>query len=316
MGLSIRNVNKSYMGNLVVRDLSMEVEQGSIFGFLGPNGAGKTTTMRMILDLIRPDTGEITWNGQSVQILDRQFWGYLPEERGLYPKMTVEDQLLFLTQLYGIPKRKVLQEIDHWLQYLQISAYRKRQVREMSKGNQQKVQFLATILHDPDVLIMDEPFSGLDPVNIDLLKSAFLELHQRGKTIIFSTHQMQQVEELCQHVMIINQGCSIISGEIQHVKRSTGRKVLRLAQEHDREIYWLDKMSGIQITKRRQDYVEMVLPAHIHPDEILEEALNRGGQITRFELAEPSLHDIFIEKVAGISQPDNLLADVTIGKEG
>lgn len=315
MSLSIKNVHKSYAGVPVVRNLSMDVPEGSIFGFLGPNGAGKTTTMRMILDIIRPDSGEITWNGQPTQTIDRQFWGYLPEERGLYPKMTVEDQLLFLAQLYGISQRKVQKELDHWLQYFQIASYRKKAVNELSKGNQQKVQFLATTLHDPTVLIMDEPFSGLDPVNADMLKEAFLEFHRQGKTIIFSTHQMQTVEELCQQVVIINKGQIVVSGDTQQVKRNAGRKVLRLAEEDDRAIRWLDDIPGIHVTKRRQDYVEMTLQSHVHPDIILREALRRGDHVTRFELAEMSLHDIFIEKVAGISMPDATLVDTTTGKE-
>jgi len=308
MGLLIRNVHKSYAGIPVISNLSMEVAENSIFGFLGPNGAGKTTTMRMILDIIRPDTGNITWRGQSVQTIDRQFWGYLPEERGLYPRLTVEGQLLFLAQLYGIPKRKVQQEIDHWLHYFQISTCRKKPVKDLSKGNQQKVQFLATILHDPAVLIMDEPFSGLDPVNAEMFKEAFLKVHRQGKTIIFSTHQMHQVEELCQQIVVINKGRVALAGDVRQVKRANSRKILRLAQEHDRQIQWLDEIPGVQVTKRCQDYIEMSLQARIHPDDILKEALRRGDQVTRFELAEPSLHDIFIEKVAGIALPDAPLA--------
>lgn len=315
MSLSIKNVHKSYAGVPVVCDLSMDVPEGSIFGFLGPNGAGKTTTMRMILDIIRPDSGEITWNGQPTRTIDRQFWGYLPEERGLYPKMTVESQLLFLAQLYGTPQRKAQKELDHWLDHFQMTSYRKKPVNELSKGNQQKIQFLATILHDPTVLIMDEPFSGLDPVNTDMLKEAFLEFHHRGKTIIFSTHQMQTVEELCQQVVIVNKGQIVVLGDIQQVKHNAGRKVLRLAQENDRTILWLDEIPGIHVIKRRQDYVEMTLEAYIHPDVILQEALRRGDHVTRFELAEMSLHDIFIEKVASISMPDATPVATTPGKE-
>jgi ABC-2 type transport system ATP-binding protein len=315
MGLLIRNAHKSYAGIPVVHNLSMEVAQGSIFGFLGPNGAGKTTTMRMILDIIRPDKGEITWNGQPTQTIDRQFWGYLPEERGLYLKMTVEDQLLFIAQLYGIPKRKIQQEIDQWLRYFQISTYRKKQIKELSKGNQQKVQFLATILHDPTVLIMDEPFSGLDPVNTAMFKEALLKIHRRGKTIIFSTHQMQHAEELCQQIVIINKGQLVVTGDVQQVKRASARKILRLAQEHDQQIRWLDEIPGVQVTKRSQDYIEMSLQAQVQPDDILQEAMRRGGQVTRFELAKPSLHDIFIEKVASIAMPDAPLDDVLARKE-
>lgn len=315
MGLSIKNVHKSYAGVPIIRDLSMDVVEGNIFGFLGPNGAGKTTTMRMILDIIRPDSGTITWNGQPTQDIDRRFWGYLPEERGLYPKMTVEDQLLFLAQLYGVPKRKAQQELDYWLQYFQIASYRDKQIKELSKGNQQKVQFLATILHDPTVLIMDEPFSGLDPVNSDMLKEAFLKMHRNGKTIVFSTHQMQSVEEVCQQVVIINKGQIVVSGDVQQVRRNAGRRVVRLALADDHELLWLDNIPGVQVTKRRQDYVEMTLQSQISPDTILQEAMQRSEHITLFELAEMSLHDIFIEKVAGISMPDAALVDATTGKE-
>lgn len=311
MKLSVRNVHKSYAGVSIVSDLSMEIAQGSIFGFLGPNGAGKTTTMRMLLDIIRPDKGVITWNNQPVSMIARQFWGYLPEERGLYLQMTVEDQLLFLAQLYGTPKQKATRELDQWLQYFQIASYRKKLVKELSKGNQQKIQFLATILHDPTVLIMDEPFSGLDPVNMDMFKEAFWKLHRRGKTIIFSTHQMHQVEEFCQQIAIINKGQVIAAGNVQQVKQNAGYKVIRLAQEHDRKMQWLDEISGVQVKKRRQDYVEITLQAHIHADRILAEAMSRGQQVTRFELVDPSLHDIFISKVAGIAMPDSPLVNTT-----
>src|SRR5579859_4135811 len=314
MGLMLTGVSKSFGSFQAIKDLSMEVQEGAIFGFLGANGAGKTTTMRMILDILRPDSGSITWNGQDVREVLRRNWGYLPEERGLYPKMRVDEQLLFLARLNGLSKQAAEKELTDWLERFQISANRKKKIEELSKGNQQKVQFLATILHDPTVLIMDEPFSGLDPVNADMLKEAFLEIYRKGKTIIFSTHQMQQVEELCHQVVIINKGQIVVSGDVKQVKHNAGRKVLRLAQEHDREIRWLDDIPGVQVTKRRQDYVEMSLQTHTHPDEILAEAVRRGGQVIHFELAEPSLHDIFIEKVAGIGMPDALLVNPKVGK--
>jgi ABC-2 type transport system ATP-binding protein len=206
MGLIVEHINKSFGNFQAIKDLSMEVREGAVFGFLGANGAGKTTTMRMILDIIRPDTGRITWNGKDVREVPRHNWGYLPEERGLYPKMIVEDQLLFLARLNGLSKQAAIQELDEWLERFQIQANRKRKVEDLSKGNQQKVQFLATIMHNPAILIMDEPFSGLDPVNANVLKEAFLEMHQRGKTIIFSTHQLEQVEEMCEDIVIINKG--------------------------------------------------------------------------------------------------------------
>src|SRR6266513_2801952 len=189
MGLTVEHVDKSFGQLHVIKDLSMEVKEGSIFGFLGANGVGKTTTMRMILDILRPDSGSITWNGQDAREVPRRNWGYLPEERGLYPKMRVDEQLLFLARLNGLSKQAAEKELTDWLERFQISANRKKKIEELSKGNQQKVQFLATILHDPMILVMDEPFSGLDTVNANVLKEAFLEMHRRGKTILFSTHQ-------------------------------------------------------------------------------------------------------------------------------
>ena len=240
MGLVVDSINKSFGQLHVIKDLSMEVREGSIFGFLGANGAGKTTTMRMILDIIRPDSGRITWNGQDVRDVPRRNWGYLPEERGLYPKVSVEDQLVFLARLYGLSKFAAHKHLDEWLERFQITEYRKKKVEELSKGNQQKIQFLAAIVHDPQILIMDEPFSGLDPVNAIVLKEALLEMRNRGKTLIFSTHQLEQVEELCEDILIINKGRTIISGSVRDVKRQHGRNVARLKLDNDAEARWLD----------------------------------------------------------------------------
>jgi len=304
MGLVVEHVNKSFGQFHVIKDLSMEVKEGSIFGFLGANGAGKTTTMRMILDIIRPDSGRITWNGQDVREVPRRNWGYLPEERGLYPKMKVDEQLLFLARLQGLSKQAAQQALDEWLDRFQINANRKKKIEELSKGNQQKVQFLATVLHDPAILIMDEPFSGLDPVNANVLKEAFLEMHRRGKTIVFSTHQLEQAEELCQDIVIINKGQSIVQGSVQEVRRQHGRNVVRLKLDNDPEALWLDTLEGVQVTKRRQDYIEMQIRANLNPNLIVEAALQHGGIISRFELTEPSLTDIFIEHVGKIALPD------------
>ncbi|MEI6042819.1 MAG: ATP-binding cassette domain-containing protein [Chloroflexota bacterium] len=308
MSLLLEQVSKAFTNVQAVDHLSLEVGQGHIFGFLGPNGAGKTTTIRMILDIIRPDAGQITWNGVTVGEVSRRAWGYLPEERGLYPKMAVDEQLIFLARLYGIPKAQAVKDLNEWLERFQITENRKKKVEELSKGNQQKIQFLATILHDPDILIMDEPFTGLDPVNVNLLKSAFLEMHQRGKTIIFSTHQMEQVEELCEEIAIIDKGKIVVGGSLRQVKRSSGRKLLRLALDNDPVIAWLDQMSGVKVTKRRQDYVEMELSTPVLPEEVLQAALHQGGSVTRFEVVEPSLSDIFIERVGGITNGQAIAA--------
>src|SRR5437763_13952385 len=176
VSLTVEHINKSYARFQAIKHLSMEVKEGAIFGFLGANGAGKTTTMRMILDILRPDSGSITWNGLDVREVPRRNWGYLPEERGLYPKVSVEDQLVFLARLNGLSKSSAHKYLDEWLERFQITEYRKKKVEELSKGNQQKIQFLAAIVHDPQILIMDEPFSGLDPVNAIVLKEALLEM--------------------------------------------------------------------------------------------------------------------------------------------
>jgi ABC-2 type transport system ATP-binding protein len=304
MGLVIEHIHKSFAQVHVIKDLSMEVREGSIFGFLGANGAGKTTTMRMILDILRPDSGRITWNGTDVREVPRRNWGYLPEERGLYPKVRVEEQLLFLARLHGLGKSAARKHLDEWTQRFQVTQYRNTKVEALSKGNQQKIQFLATILHDPLILIMDEPFSGLDPVNANILKDAFVEMRRRGKTLIFSTHQLEQAEELCEDVLIINKGEAVVAGSVREVKRQHGRNVARLKLDNDPEASWLDRLEGVQVTKRRQDYIEMQIQAHLNPNLIIEAALRQGGIISRFELTEPSLTDIFIEHVAGSALPD------------
>lgn len=305
MGLVVERISKSFGSFQAVKELSMEVKEGSIFGFLGANGAGKTTTMRMILDIFRPDSGRITWNGQEVREIPRSRWGYLPEERGLYPKMTVEEQLLFLGQLNGLGKHEVKLALDEWLERFQITANRKKAIDALSKGNQQKIQFLATILHNPDILIMDEPFSGLDPVNANVLKEAFLEMHRRGKTIIFSTHQLEQAEELCEDILIINKGQTVVHGSVRDVRRRQGRNVVRLKLDNDSEALWLDELAGVRVSKRRQDYIELQIQADLNPNLIIEAALKHNGIISRFEITEPSLTDIFIEYVGKIAQPDN-----------
>lgn len=218
--------------------------------------------------------------------------------------MRVDEQLLFLARLNGLSKQAAEKELTDWLERFQISAYRKKKIEELSKGNQQKVQFLATILHDPTILVMDEPFSGLDPVNANVLKEAFLEMHHRGKTIIFSTHQLEQAEELCQEIVIINKGQSVVQGSVREVKRQHGRNVARLKLENDPEANWLEQLAGVQVTKRREDYIEMHIEANLNPNVIVEAALQHGGIISHFELTEPSLTDIFIEQVGAIALPD------------
>ena len=304
MSLTVEHVNKWFGSFQAIKDLSMDVRDGILFGFVGPNGAGKTTTMRMILDLLRPDSGQIAWNGAPVSAVSRRDLGYLPEERGLYPRMETQEQLLFLARLSGMPAADALKALNEWLERFQITAYRHTKVEQLSKGNQQKVQFLAAILHNPALLIMDEPFSGLDPVNAAALKAAFLDMRQQGKTIIFSTHQLEQVEEMCEDMLLINKGRAITQGGVQQIKRQHGRNVVHLRLDNDPEARWLDTLDGVHVTARRQDYVEMQLQADLHPNAIVEAALQHGGVISRFEVVEPSLADIFIELVGATALPD------------
>lgn len=304
MALAIAGVNKTFGSFHAVRDVSFEVAEGRIFGFLGTNGAGKTTTMRMILDIIRQDSGTITWNGTPVAELPRRRFGYLPEERGLYPKMQVEDQLVFLAQLSGAKKTTVLQELGDWLVKLDIQENRHRTVEQLSKGNQQKIQFLAAILHDPDILILDEPFSGLDPVNAEQMKQAFLTMRDRGKTVIFSTHQLDQAQELCQDLAIINHGQIVASGDVDSVRRSTGKTHVKFAIQGDDSISWLNDMTQVQVVRRREDFIELEVPDEKVARSVLSEAIRRDAPVERFEISPPSVNDIFLSVVRKLPDHD------------
>jgi ABC-2 type transport system ATP-binding protein len=311
MSLIVDSITKRFGEVVALSDASFTVEPGRIFGLLGANGAGKTTSMRIVLDILRPDSGQVTWQGKPNIELPRRTWGYLPEERGLYPRMKVGEQLRFFAALYGVSDESARAEIDEWLERFRIPDYLDRKVEELSKGNQQKIQFIAAILHDPDVLIMDEPFTGLDPVNVRLLKEAFLEMRDRGKTLIFSTHQMEQVEELCESIAIMDRGRVVVSGAVRDVKRAMGRQVVRLATNGDgRGLEWLADVPGVTLTAEREDYVELQVPADRDPETILHAALDRGDRVTRFEIADPTLEEIFVEHVGrrAVSEEDEHLA--------
>jgi ABC-2 type transport system ATP-binding protein len=298
MALVVDSITKRFESVVALDNASFTVEPGRIFGLLGANGAGKTTSMRIVLDILRPDSGEVTWMGRANTTLPRRTWGYLPEERGLYTRMKVGEQLRFFAALYGISDADARAVIGEWLERFRIPDYLDRKVEELSKGNQQKIQFIAGILHDPDVLIMDEPFTGLDPINVRLLKEAFLAMRDRGKTLIFSTHQMEQVEELCESIAIVDRGRVVVSGVLRDVKRAMGRQVVRFATEGDGNgADWLTDLPGVTLTSEREDFVELRVPADQDPERILRTALQRGDKVTRFEIAEPSLEEIFVEHV-------------------
>ncbi len=308
MSLIIDSMSKSFGAVRALDDISLEVRPGAVFGFLGANGAGKTTAMRIVLDILRPDTGTITWDGRPNTDLPRETWGYLPEERGLYAKMKVLDQLVFFAKLHGVKPSAAVFEARGWLERFRIPEYADRRAEQLSKGNQQKIQFIAAILHDPQVLLMDEPFTGLDPVNVAMLKEAFLEMRDRGKTLVFSTHQMEQVEELCESIAILDRGKVVVSGTVRDVRRSTGRVVVRVAVEGDSEMTWLGALDGVVVTRRGQDYMEAEVAHRHNAEAVLQAALDRGCRVRHFEITDPSLEQIFIEHVGQMDTSERTLA--------
>jgi ABC-2 type transport system ATP-binding protein len=303
MALVVDRLVKRFGPVLALDGLDFRVEPGQIFGFLGANGAGKTTTIRIVLDLLGPDSGETTWHGTPTPDLPRRTFGYLPEERGLYPRMTVLDQLVFFAGLYGVERTAAVRTVHAWLERLRIPEAARRRTDELSRGNQQKVQFIAAIVHDPEVLIMDEPFSGLDPVNSAILREAFVEMRALGKTLIFSTHQMETVEALCESIVIIDRGRVVVGGPVREVKRASGRQVVRIALDGNGRadgpdrLAWLDGFPGVRLTRPGADYVELTVPRGVDPQALLRAAMARGDRVARFEIADPSLEEIFIERV-------------------
>jgi ABC-2 type transport system ATP-binding protein len=297
MALKIDSISKSFGSFRAVDDVSFEVEPGRIFGFLGTNGAGKTTTMRVILDIIRADSGTVSWNGTPTTDVHRKDFGYLPEERGLYPKMEVQEQLIFLARLYGATQRNATTELDEWLERLDITENRNKTVEQLSKGNQQKIQFLAAVLHDPDILILDEPFSGLDPVNAEQMKKAFLTMRDRGKTIIFSTHQLDDAQELCHEVAIIHRGKLLTTGDVMTVRKSLGQHIVRLGIGGDLKPAWLEQMPEVRVHREREDHLELTVPDEKQAAAVLREAVERDAIVNRFEISYPSLNDVFLSLV-------------------
>ncbi len=321
MALIADSISKRFGATVALDGASFVARPGEVFGFLGSNGAGKTTMMRIILGLIRPDLGTTTWRDAPTASLPRSTWGYLPEERGLYPRMTVRDELFFFAALQGVAESEAGRRIDEWLERLRIPDLAGRRVDELSKGNQQKVQFIAAVAHDPEVYLLDEPFGGLDPVNAALLREAILELRDRGHAVILSTHQMATAESLCTSLAIVDHGRVVIGGELRDLKRAGGRRVVRVtldglapsglsaadaqgagtaggsAPADAGAVAWLRLLPGVGSVTAEADAFEIELDGGASPNVVLEGALAHGRVVTRFELGEPSLEQIFVEHV-------------------
>lgn len=299
MGLLIEHVTKKFGDFTAVNDISLRLDKGKMLGFLGRNGAGKTTTFRMILGLSETTTGHITYEGKNINKHMYNKVGYLPEERGLHPKMTVEEELTYLATLKGLSSRDIQQRIDYWLERFAITENRKKRIQSLSKGNQQKIQLLASMLHEPELLILDEPYSGLDPVNVELLKRAVKDLNDKGSTIIYSSHRMEHVEELCDDVCIIDKGQLVVSGDIQKVRSELGNKLVIVESDH--QIDGLDDIPGILKKEHRKHDVRLTIENEAVAEKIYNTVIKQG-YVRRFQVLEPSLNDIFIDKVGELHE--------------
>lgn len=294
MGLKVEKVTKHFGEKLAVDNITFEMSKPGVFGLLGTNGAGKTTTIRMMLGMLKKDSGEITWNGKPVERKNVNF-GYLPEERGIYPKTKIYEQLIYFAELKGLKKEEACKEIDYWMGRLKVEEYKNMLAEKLSKGNQQKVQFITAILHNPELIVLDEPFSGLDPVNSELLKGVILELVEKGKYIIMSSHQMSSIEEFCSDVVIINRGKTVLKGNLKEIKDSYPAKKLEISVKQDitNEI----QEAGMQIEKNIDNNYEIMIQNEEQAHKLMKKLVEKGILINKFELKKPSLNDIFIEKV-------------------
>ncbi len=294
MSLSVENVSKKFGEKQVVDNISFEAKEPGVFGLLGTNGAGKTTTIRMILNIVKKDSGAIKWNNKPVTEQIRSF-GYLPEERGLYPKVKISEQLMYFARLRGVDSQKAKKDIDFWLERLEAAQYLNMPAEKLSKGNQQKIQFIASIIHDPELVFMDEPFSGLDPVNADLFKGVIYELIGKKKIIIMSSHQMATVEEFCKDIVLLKNGITVLSGNLKEIKHSYGRNNLIVNCEGN--VPGLAAEEGITNYKQSATGYEFKIRNEEQAYRLLDKILSKRLLLDKFEIREPSLHEIFIEKV-------------------
>jgi ABC-2 type transport system ATP-binding protein len=293
--VSIANIRKAFGDVQAVDGVSFDVNPGEVFGLLGPNGAGKTTAIRMLLDIFKPDSGEIVVFGGKLDEARKNRIGYLPEERGLYQDLKLEPTLVFLATLKGLDERTARERVAAYLKRLDLYGYRQKKIQELSRGMQQKAQIIATLAHDPDLIIVDEPFSGLDPVNTRLIKEMIEEQRQAGKTIIMSTHQMYQVEALCDRIVLINEGRTLLYGQVDQIKRNFAGNAVIIEGQGD-----FSGLPGVPETRREDSVWHLALETGVSPQDVLRAVAARENvKVERFEIAEPSLDDIFVTVVQG-----------------
>ncbi len=293
MSLIVQNLSKSFNGHVAVRDLSFEFNEPGVFAFLGTNGAGKSTSIRMILNMLKKDSGTVLWNGRELNVLEENI-GYLSEERGLYPKYNVLEQMYYFASLKGMKKAEATKAIDYLFDRLKINEYRKKKAEQLSKGNQQKVQLAAALISDPKLIILDEPLSGLDPVNSDLFKEIIREERDKGKYIIMSSHQMQTIEEFCEDLVLLHRGDVVLQGNLNKIKKDYGR--VNLTVKADSQFLGIAESCGLVVVEDTPNGTDFKVKNEAQAQELLRKMLENNINVVTFDLREPSLHELFVEK--------------------
>lgn len=294
MGLILKNVSKTFTGKKVVDNISFSLEEPGVFGLLGTNGAGKTTTIRMLLGIIKKDSGEITWNSKKVDRKSVNF-GYLPEERGVYPKVKIYDQLMYFAELKGMKRSEADKTINEWAKRLKVEEYMQQPAEKLSKGNQQKIQFMTAVIHNPELVVLDEPFSGLDPVNTELLKNIIINLVKNGKYVIMSAHQMATIEEFCSDILILNKGKTVLQGNLREIKESYPANRVKI--ETNKNINEYIKNLELEIENETNNDYTIKISDENKAHELLKRLIENEIIVNKFEIMKPTLNDIFIEKV-------------------
>lgn len=294
MSLILKNVSKTFVGKKAVDNVSFTLDKPGVFGLLGTNGAGKTTTIRMLLGIIKKDSGEITWNGKKVERKNVNF-GYLPEERGVYPKSKIFDQLMYFAELKGMKKQEAIDSIKKWSKELKVEEYLQMPAEKLSKGNQQKIQFMTAVIHNPELVVLDEPFSGLDPVNTEIIKNIIIDLVKNGKYVIMSAHQMSTIEEFCSDILILNKGKTVVKGNLKEIKNSYPANRVEIDVNKNIDNY-IEKFKLEKENEKNNDYIIKIENEEAAYN-LLNELVKDGIQLNKFEIKKPTLNDIFIEKV-------------------